>query len=234
MPGGETPDEERRRFAAQRRRLAPERMDRLFAPEYDRHWGEIGAVHGTWVDRLLALTPSGGLILDAACGTGIYWPRILAGGHRVLGIDHSGGMLARARSKHPEVETRQLTLQELVTAGELERQFDGLICVDAMENVLPEDWPTVLNGFRRVLKPGAPAYLTVELPTEEVRARLASPPPPLRPGEILWPDDHGGGYHHYPPASQVRTWLTAAGFAVLDLLTEPASYDHILLKAATS
>ena len=93
--------------------------------------------------------PDHGIILDAACGTGKYWPSILQTGRSVRAVDQSAGMLAQASAKYPDVPTRKLGLQEL----DYEQAFDGIICMDAMENVFPEDWPLVMANFHRALKP---------------------------------------------------------------------------------
>ena len=42
--------------------------------------------------------------------------------------------------------------------------FDGVICVDALEHVCPEDWPGILARFQKALKPGGVLYVTVEVP----------------------------------------------------------------------
>jgi hypothetical protein len=41
------------------------------------------------------------------------------------------------------------------------------MCVDAMEMMPPEDWPVILDRFRRALLPGGRLYLTVEVHPEE-------------------------------------------------------------------
>ena len=64
---------------------------------------------------------------------------VLAAGLRVTGTDQSAGMLAQARSKHPEVPARVLALQDLAAAADLRGRFDGLLCVDALEYIAPED-----------------------------------------------------------------------------------------------
>jgi ubiquinone/menaquinone biosynthesis C-methylase UbiE len=94
----------RRRFLDERRAICEQRMDTLHAANYDQRWGSyINPTHRACVDALLALLPSGGLVLDAACGTGKYWPMILGAGLRVMGVDQSQGMLKFAAAKHPEV-----------------------------------------------------------------------------------------------------------------------------------
>ena len=51
-------------------------------------------------------------VLDAACGTGKYWPMLLARGMQVKGIDQSSEMLRRASQKHPQVPVEKRGLQE--------------------------------------------------------------------------------------------------------------------------
>ena len=67
-------------------------------------------------------------------------------------------MLAVANAKYPEVATEKTGLQELAFPAE----FDAAICVDAMENVFPEEWPLVLSNLRRAVRPGGHVYMTVE------------------------------------------------------------------------
>jgi SAM-dependent methyltransferase len=172
----------------------------------------ISPSHAAFVARLAGLVRQGGSVLDAACGAGKYWPALLAAGLQVTGVDQSAAMLAQARRKYPQVPSRVLALQDL---AELPDRFDGLLCVDALERVAPEDWPVVAAGLATVLKDQAPAYVTVELPDG---------PPPA-------PAD-SDGCHYYPPRDQVRRWLAAAGFAV----TDEADADHCwhLLLARTT
>jgi hypothetical protein len=56
-------------------------------------------------------------------------------------------MLDVAVVKHPSVSVRRLPLQELMTVTLWSAHFDGLTCLDAMENVGPEHWPAVIAGF---------------------------------------------------------------------------------------
>jgi SAM-dependent methyltransferase len=68
---------------------------------------------GGTLERFLALCPPGAMILDAACGTGKYWPLIRESGRHVLGTDQSSGMLAQARAKLPDVPIAKIALQDL-------------------------------------------------------------------------------------------------------------------------
>ena len=203
---------------AERRAASTHRFDTIHSPRYDENWGAISPSHAAFVARLAGLVRQGGAVLDAACGTGKYWPALLAAGLRITGVDQSAGMLAHARRKHPEVPTRVLALQDLAT---LPDRFDGLLCVDALEYVAPEEWPVVTAGFARVLVDQAPAYVTVELPDEPL-------PPPTDPRQVPGEVTDGGGYHYYPPRDQVRRWLAAAGFTMTDE-ADADHYWHLLL-----
>jgi cyclopropane fatty-acyl-phospholipid synthase-like methyltransferase len=134
-----------------------QRFDTVHSPRYDVLWGAIGGIHADFIARLAGLVREGGEVLDAACGTGKYWPALLAVGVRVTGIDQSAGMLARASRKHPDVGIRVLALQGLQDAADWHGRFDGLICVDALECVAPEHWPGVAAGLAATLRTGAPA-----------------------------------------------------------------------------
>lgn len=201
------------------------------SPVYDTHWGDIGDVHRAFVERFCSRLPAGGRVLDAACGTGKYLGMVLERGLEVLGVDHAPAALEIARAKHPDVTTEVHDLQELP----YEDAFDGVMCVDAMEFIPPEDWPIVLGRFHRALRPGGQLYLTVELhPADEVRAateaaRVAGLP--VVEGEVIWHDPEPY-YHHYPALADVRAWMAQAGFSILDETEGPwdegYAYHHVL------
>jgi 2-polyprenyl-3-methyl-5-hydroxy-6-metoxy-1,4-benzoquinol methylase len=219
---------DRSTWLTQKRRGAEERMDRLWAPIYDDNWGAtIDPSHQGMIERFLVLCPSGATILDAACGTGKYWPFILESGRTVHGIDQSQQILLKASAKFPDVPVEKLGLQE-ISFGEA---FDGIICMDAMEFVFPEDWPLVVGNFHRALKPGGHLYFTVELIDEaELRASMDAARAqgfPIVDGELA----HEDGYHFYPPIEQVRAWVEAAGFTILEEAVGD-DYHHFLMRKA--
>jgi SAM-dependent methyltransferase len=217
-------------------RRVDERQEDALAGDFDAHWGEIEPTHQMFVERFLSRLPPDGRVLDAACGTGKYFPMVLASGRRLLGVDHAGAYLANAAAKFPQVPTDQHDLQDLPYRDE----FDGVLCVDAMEFVPPEDWPVVLERFRRALRSGGWLYLTVELaPADRVRvgneaARRSGLP--VVDGEVIW-DEPDGYYHHYPTMRQVRAWLADAGFAIQEETADPwreegYAYHHVLARMA--
>jgi SAM-dependent methyltransferase len=215
-------------------RLDNARQEDALAPDYDAEWGEIEDDHRAFIERFLAGLPPGGRVLDAPCGTGKYFAMVLASGRQLLGVDHSAGYLARAAAKHPEVPTERFDLQDLAYRD----TFDGVLCVDAMEFIAPEDWPVVLDRFRGALHPGGWLYLTVERAADD-RVRAANAEArrsglPVVDGEVIWhePDDY---YHHYPPMDRVRAWLAEAGFDIVDEAEGPWhdgewAYHHVLAQ----
>lgn len=192
-----------------RRKL--DRFDRVYPETYDEHWGAISDTHARCVERVVQSVRPGGVVLDAACGTGRFFPMILAAGRRVHGVDMSSGMLARARAKHPQVPTEQRPLQDL----HYEQAFDAVLCVDALENVPPEEWSGTIARLRAAAKPGARIYVTVEIPDPAVDLTANYEAGrrrgwPMVPGELAEDD----GYHYYPARADVRRWLDHARVAI--------------------
>jgi SAM-dependent methyltransferase len=217
-------------------RRVDEHQEDALAGDFDAQWGQIEPTHQAFVERFLSRVRPGGRVLDAACGPGKYFPMVLASGRRLLGVDHAGAYLAIAAAKFPQVPTAKHDLHDLP----YHHEFDGVLCVDAMEFVPPEDWPVVLGRFRRALCPGAWLYLTVELaPGDRVRAgnqAARRSGHPVVDGEVVW-DGPDGYYHHYPSMQQVRAWLTAVGFVVEEEAEGPwhageYAYRHVLAHLA--
>lgn len=211
-----------------KRREAEERYDTLWAPLYDEKWGVYeNATHERFIHKFLSLLPSKSTILDAACGTGRYFPFVLEAGHTILGIDQSQAMLSRASEKFPAVQLQKLGLQEI----HYEELFEGAICMDAMEFVFPEDWPRVLGNFRRALKQQGFLYFTVEIAAEDEIEQA------YRRGQELgfpivfgeWADEEG--YHYYPSMQQVKRWLRAASLALIEE-AEGDGYHHFIVRKA--
>ena len=166
---------------------------------------------------------------------------LLDAGHDVLGIDLSEGMLERAKAKFPDIRYEKKGLQELDYLNE----FDGVICIDALEHIFPEDWPVVLHGFREAIKPGGVKYFTLEVSTTKIleesyeKGKLKGLPVvygevcadvdeafeevmALKKGEAPGDDlPDKAVYHYYPSVEQVRYWLDQEKFIV----EENGTYD---------
>jgi SAM-dependent methyltransferase len=213
------------------RRAAIEASYDAGAIDYDRHEYPTTS-HGSFVARLLAACPEGGIVLDAPCGTGRYFEPVVRSGRQVVGVDQSAGMLAQARARDLASSLEQVRLQELGFVA----AFDAVMTIDAMENIPPEDWPVVLGNLHRAIRSGGPIYLTVEEvdPGEvdaafaELRARGL----PAVHGEVIQGDV--AGYHYYPGRDQVIRWLSAEGLELVDEAFDQEDgwgYRHLLLRA---
>ncbi|MEO3812726.1 class I SAM-dependent methyltransferase [Sphaerisporangium sp. B11E5] len=100
------------------------------------------------VGEILDTLPAG-VALDAACGTGRVAASLAARGYRVLGIDSSADMLARARERVPGGEYLVGDLNDLPIPG---GAVDVVVCSLALTHV-PSLRP-VMAEFARVLRPG--------------------------------------------------------------------------------
>ncbi len=222
---------ERAEWLKRMRNRAEALYDR-FSPRYWVTWG-LGEneTHRAYMQKFLERVKPGGPILSAACGAGRYDGMLLEAGHRVTGIDQSARMLKLAQEHFPQVEYQKMALQEM----HFREAFDGLICMDAMEHICPEDYPVILRLFQEALKPGGMLYFTADrqedpdfdLEMYYQQAKAAGLPVVF--GEVAadaafeqaMQDVDASDeltdravYHYYPPLSQVRAWIDQAGLQV--------------------
>lgn len=212
-------------------RKSEEQYDRVWAPLYAEEKAGLysNVTHQQFIHEFLDLLPQSSTILDAACGAGRYLPFLLEKGHSIIGIDQSHGMLASAKAKFPGVQFAKINLQEMP----YQEIFDGAICMDAMENVCPEEWTLVLNNFQRALKPQGYLYFTVETvengDENEIRQAFEKAQEaglPVVYGEC--PDE--GVYHYHPTNQRVREWAQQAGFEILKEGNGELWYYHVLAR----
>ena len=223
------PTVDRRNWIDERRSFVVAAYD-AGAPTYDRD-PYPNEPQLEWVSRLLELCPAGGIVLDAPCGTGRYFPLVAAAGRRVVGIDQSAGMLGEARRRETAVDLQHVGLQELAYVEE----FDAAMTIDAMENVAPEDWPLVLANLRRAVRSGGYLYLTVEEHHEAdfatTHRTLVERGHPAVLGEVIEGDV--ASYHYYPTREQVMAWFSDADLTIVDEAYHPEAgwgYRHFLLR----
>ena len=88
---------DRNEWLAERRAAVRAQYD-AEAPDYTDDFYPV-PLHAAFIERLLAGTPPGGVVLDAPCGTGRWFAQVAASGRRVIGVDQSAGMLAQARAR---------------------------------------------------------------------------------------------------------------------------------------
>ncbi len=232
----------------QMRTSAEALYDRI-SPQY---WVSFGLheneTHREYLRKFLDRAAPGGRILSAGCGAGRYDGVLLEAGHPVLGIDQSAGMLARARQHFPQALYQKVGFQEM----DFRLEFDGVICIDALEHVSPEDYPHILAKFGQALKSAGILYFTVDrsdpaelerayqgalaqglpvvlgevvdrLSLAEAQIRALGPSVPV-PADLADP----AVYHFYPSLEQVRTWVGDAGLTI-DEEGTGSGYHHFLV-----
>ena len=231
---------------------------------YDRiaplYWDTYGfydnQTHLEFLRKFFSRLAPDSSILSAACGAGRYDGLLLDAGHRVLGIDQSAGMLARARqhfpaADYPGLRYDHIGLQEM----DFQAEFDGAICLDALENVPPEDWPSIMASFARALTPGGWLYFTVETPNpQELRESFEKSTAmglpvvygeladqlnadyekykDMDPREIARSGAIISVYHYYPSENQVRAWLSGTGLTITETGTGHW-YQHYLARKSS-
>jgi 2-polyprenyl-3-methyl-5-hydroxy-6-metoxy-1,4-benzoquinol methylase len=218
---------ERSEWIQAKRREVEMLYDTLWAPSYGEKWGLYpNASHQQFLQKFLKLVPPHSMILDAACGAGRYMSALLEQGHTVIGIDQAKGMLARVKEKFPNVQVEKIGLQEL----SFQQAFDGVICMDAMEHVFPEDWQCVLGNFQRALKPQGYSYFTVEIidkaEIEQAFSKGQQKGLPVVYGEL---PDEDEVYHYYPSMGQVKEWSQQVGFQLIEE-GEGDGYHHFVWR----
>jgi 2-polyprenyl-3-methyl-5-hydroxy-6-metoxy-1,4-benzoquinol methylase len=203
-----------------------------FSYRYWDTWGmDVSDTHREYLQKFLERIPPGGMILSAACGAGRFDGFLLEAGHSVVGIDQSEGGLAKAKEHFPEVQYIKMALHEM----DFREMFDGVICMDAMEHICPEDYPGILRGFQKALKPGGVLYFTadreeepdfdLEMYFEQGKASglpivfgevadEAAFEQAMEQTEVSDELTDRAVYHYYPPLEKVREWIDQAGLAI--------------------
>ena len=234
-----------------------EEMYDQFAPLY---WDTFGLTEDDTHQKFLKMfleRVGPGAILSAACGAGRYDGILLEAGHSVVGTDQSEGMLRRAREhfpeeRYPQLRYEKVSLQEM----DFHEEFEGAICMDALEHVPPEDYPGILRKLQEALKPGGLLYFTadttdtavgdqVDLSVVYERAKELGLPvvfgewvDELEEARALVkaigtaaPDDQADKsvYHYFQALEQVRAWVEQAGL-VIEEEGMGSGWYHILAR----
>jgi ubiquinone/menaquinone biosynthesis C-methylase UbiE len=151
--------------------------------------------------------------LDVCCGTGAGM-RVLGPlcGGRITGVDFSAGMLAQARTAHPDAEWVRADARALAFAED----FDLAVTFGALGHFLPTERPALFEGVHRALRPGGLFTFPVGAPPP-----LTSPAHwvtlgfdlTMRVRNAVWRPPFVM-YYRTGTLSAIRDELTAAGFVV--------------------
>ena len=215
-----------------------DKAEKLYDLYASRYWVDIGLYRPDeptdeptleYLQKFLERIQLHSNLLSAGCGTGRWDGVLLEAGHSVVGIDQSAGMLARARERFPEARYEKIAMQDM----DFREEFDGAICIEALEHVFPEDWPVIMNGFSRALKPGGLLYFNADLGggrEKDAYERAKAQGLPVVFGEVADQVEalfaqavESGGkmkavdemvYHYCPSVEQVRDWIEQAEMVI--------------------
>lgn len=183
---------------------------RAGAAEYDRPYAEYEALQELLdaVDDL----PIAGDVLELACGTGQWTPRLAARARSVTAVDAAAEVLAlaRARTASPSVQFLEADLFE----WQPPRRYDTVFFAFWLSHVPPARLPGFWNTVAAALAPGGRAIFVDDGPAaaayEEV---LANQPTPAALRRL----DDGSQYRIvkvFHDAQSLTEVLTALGWSV--------------------
>jgi SAM-dependent methyltransferase len=141
----------------------------------------------------------GGPVADVGCGPGHFTAHLHGLGVDAFGIDLSPGMVGVARAEHPELRFEVGSMTALDLADE---SIAGALAFWSLIHVPDEAVPTVLSGFRRALRPGAPLLIGFHVGDESQLKTQGYGGHPMKV------------YVHRRRPAQVSAWLREAGFTV--------------------
>ena len=115
------------------------------------------------LDCLAHLGVRQGKILDVGCGPAVYAPELAAQGFDVWGVDLAPNVIEQAKAvmaATPHADRTHFAVGDIDHLDFPDGTFDAALAVGLLE-YLPSD-AAVLREFRRVLKPGAIAVITLQ------------------------------------------------------------------------
>lgn len=156
----------------------------------------------------------GGLTADIGSGSGRLTAWLAAQGFAVVGFDASEGLLAQARSRHPQIEFHHAVLPDL--SGIARQSFDNVLCKTVIMHLPRDEIAPAVRSMAALLKPGGVLLLNWRI-TRTADAR----------------DEHGRLYSAFD-SELVRAALT--GLTLLldeeDLRPSGKAYRTIVARAA--
>jgi tRNA (cmo5U34)-methyltransferase len=202
----------------------PRSLERHFdawAPHYDAQIREMvpryEEIHETLL-ALLALRPPR-RFLDLGSGTGYTLRRVLEAfpSATAVGLDVSRQMLDRARQHLAGLEERvQLRASDIATP-EIIDSYDAIVSILAVHHLHPDEKRHLFSRIWEHIEPGG-VFLLADYfrPAMDRLSELYSLPDT--------PDAHEAEHDHPDTAAEHLGWLTAAGFAAVDVVWK---YDDV-------
>jgi SAM-dependent methyltransferase len=185
----------------------------LLAPKFDHTpFRTPDGVLDATADALHPFGPFGQGV-DVCCGTGAGM-RVLESVCQgpIMGVDFSAGMLAQARSAHPDATWVRADVRALPFTG----AFDLAVSFGAFGHLLPAERPALFAGVYGALRPGGVFAFPVGARTPITSAgywALLGFDLAMRVRNALWRPPFVMYYRTWP-LHAVRNDLTASGFTV--------------------
>jgi predicted TPR repeat methyltransferase len=181
-----------------------------YAADFDQHLvGTLGYQAPERLAQRLAVHAPFASALDLGCGTGLCGPRLRPMTKRLVGVDLSGEMLAKARSLGAYDELLQAEIVEhLHDAAARGSMHDLVVAADVF--IYVGELAGVFAGVEAVTRPGAILAFSVE-PDDE----------PSSPGVRLLPSLR---YAHAP--GYLRALAAQHGFEVIAMDREPIRVEQ--------
>jgi tRNA (cmo5U34)-methyltransferase len=192
-----------------------------WAPRYDAQIREMvpryEEIHETLL-ALLALRPPR-RFLDLGAGTGYTLRRVLEAFPETtaVGLDVSGQMLDRARERLAALDARVDLRSSDIASPQIDGTYDAIVSILAVHHLYADEKRHLFSRIWEHIEPGG-VFLLADYfrPAMDRLSELYD-----LPSE---PDPHEVEHDHPDTAAEHLSWLTAAGFAAVDLVWK---YDDV-------
>ncbi len=187
---------------------------------YERHaaaWDRIRVadlvLEREWIERFVALLPSGGSVLDPGCGSGQPIARhLIERGFVVVGVDSSTTLISKCRYRWPQAEWIVGDMRTLAIG----RRLEGVIAWNSFFHLSHENQRAMFAVFGEHAAAGAPPLFTTGSAHGEAIGSFQ--------GESL--------YHASLSTEEYGSLLESHGFKILMHVTEdPACGRHTVWLA---
>lgn len=163
--------------------------------------------------RLIQQWIPAGRILDAGCGAGEWVAFLQSRGRDAIGLDYAAAMVERNRARYPDFEWRTGDVEQLPYA---DTSLTGVVSWGVIEHREHGPLPA-LREFRRVLKPGGAAIVTV--PLDSAVQRRATEIGDANRGEF---------FQYYMSPEELTDFVRQAGFEPVAVGTMPQACFALL------
>lgn len=192
-----------------------------WAPRYDAQIREMvpryEEIHSTLLG-LLALRPPR-RFLDLGAGTGHTLRHVLEAfaGTTAVGLDVSPEMLERARQRLDDMATRVELRESDIASPEIAGSYDAIVSILAIHHLWADEKRHLFSRIWEHIEPGGIFILADYFrPAMDRLSELYDLPEA--------PDPHEAEHDHPDTAAEHLAWLTAAGFAAVDVVWK---YDDV-------